>query len=467
MTASQTSSPVPTAQAGSPRQAGWHGRWTALRQWRPSRWAWLVFAICLVGLGIRLGYVFTVQHNVRIAGDAFYYHYGANLLADGKGFIQPYDYLLRHKTNASADHPPLYVIVLGVESYLGGRSFTAHQVLSCFIGTSTIALMAVTARRIVSPWAGVVTAIIVAVYPYFWLNDGPLLSEGLAQMTTALAILFAFAFWKRPSFKYAIWLGVAIALAALTRAEAMLLPLLIVVPLALWMKQLSWRRRLALLGVSWLATGFVVAPWIGYNLSRFAKPVYISSGFAPALLSGTCDDAWYGPLRGYWSFKCIGDTPRKYEDISLQDEIYSKKATDYIKAHEGDLPIVELAKIGRLWDWYHPNENVELDAFVETRPAWASRIGTVILYSLQIATIPGILIFRRRKIPLSPLIALFINVTLSAMISFGQTRYRASAEVGLVLFAVAGFDGLREHWKAKRAARTSAPAALPADQTAA
>jgi 4-amino-4-deoxy-L-arabinose transferase-like glycosyltransferase len=426
----------------------------------------VVIAACLVGLAIRLTYVFTVQYHVRFLGDAFYYHYGANLLADGKGFIQPYDFLLRNKTNQAADHPPLYILVLSLGSLLGGRSFTAHQVLSCFVGTSTIAMMAVTARRIISPSAGIVTAIIVAGYPNFWLNDGTVLSEGLAQTTTALTVLLAYALWRKPSVKRGCWLGAAIALAALTRAEAILLPLLIVVPLVLGFKQLPWKRRLSLMIASWAATGVVLAPWVGYNLSRFDRPVYISSGFAPALLSGSCDAAWFGSFRGYWSFGCVVNTPRTYEDISRQDQIYGKIATTYIKKHLRQLPAVELAKIGRLWNWYKPSQTLVLDHVVETRPVAATRWGIILLYSFQIATIPGIMIFRRRRIPLSPLIALFIDVTLSAMISFGQTRYRAAAEVGLVLFAVAGFDGLREHFATKLARRRAPPAPPPASPPA-
>ena len=435
----------------------------------PSRWTWGLIVICLLGLGIRLAYVFVVQYHVRIAGDAFYYHNGANLLADGKGFIQPYDFIQRHKTNQAADHPPLYIMVLAIGSLLGARSFTAHQVISCFIGTSTIAIMGVTARRVISPWAGIVTAIIVAAYPNFWLNDGVVLSEGLAQTTTALTVMFAYAFWRKPSMKWAIWLGVAMALASLTRAEAILLPILLTLPLAFGLKRLPWKRRISLLLVSWLATGLVLSPWVGYNLSRFAKPVYISSGFAPALLSGSCDAAWFGPARGYWSFKCIVNTPRTYEDISLQDQIYSKIATKYIKKHLSQLPAVEVAKVGRLWNWYRPTQTPLFDGFVETRPKDWTEFAIVVLYVLELATIPGIIVFRRRGIPVSPCVALFINVTLSAMISFGQTRYRASAEVGLVLLAVGSFDGLREHLKGRRARRRLPPATdatdVPSDTT--
>src|SRR5579863_5927842 len=59
---------------------------------RPRAGAWwtpLLVTVAL-GLALRVGYVFLYRHHVRLTGDAFYYHYQANLLASGKGFINPY-----------------------------------------------------------------------------------------------------------------------------------------------------------------------------------------------------------------------------------------------------------------------------------------------------------------------------------------------------------------------------------------
>ena len=62
-----------------------------------------MIAVALLGLTVRLGYVFIYQYHVHIGGDSFYYHYGANLLATGHGFIQPYDYL---SSAAGSCRPP-------------------------------------------------------------------------------------------------------------------------------------------------------------------------------------------------------------------------------------------------------------------------------------------------------------------------------------------------------------------------
>ena len=405
---------------------------------------WGLIAVAALGLTVRLGYVFIYQYHVHIGGDSFYYHYGANLLADGKGFIQPYDYYQRGWIVQAAEHPPLYIVILGLESFIGLSSYTDHQVLSCLIGTITIFIIGYTAKELFGKGAGIFAAVIVAIYPYFWFNDGGVLSEGTAQTTTALTVLFAYRFWQKRTLGSAAWLGAGIALATLSRAEAILLPVLMMVPMVLFMKNMAWKRRISLILVSGLTSVLVLGPWVGYNLSRFAKPVTVSSGFDVTLLSANCPTTYYGTFRGYWAAICVIYKPRVYRDLSLQAGIYRKDALDFIESHERELPALTLAREGRTWGFYRPGQNVQLDSQIETKPKNWGRFGLIMLYSLEIASVFGVLVMRRRKIPVTPCAALIVNVIISTAITFGQSRYRASAEVALVLMATAGFAGLWE-----------------------
>ncbi len=105
---------------------------------------------------------------------------------------------------------------------------------------------------------------------------------------------------------------------------------------------------------------------------------------------------------------------------------------------------------GRTWGFWNPPQLPELDSSRETKPLNWGRFAMVMLYSLEIASIFGVLEMRRRKIPVTPLAALFVNVCISTAITFGQTRYRSSAEVALVLMATAGFVGLAEKFQRRR-----------------
>ncbi len=423
--------------------------------------------IALLGLVVRLVYVFTYQYHAFIGGDSFYYHYAARLLNEGKGFISPYDYIDRHWTVQAAEHPPLYIVILGAATWMGLCSYTDHQVISCLIGTATIFVIGCTARKMLGNGPGLLAAVIVAIYPYFWFNDGTVLSEGTAQLTTATTVLLALRFWEQRTLKRAIWLGVAMAFATLSRAEAQLLPILLLLPLVLVMRGVTWKRRLQLLVASILSFAVVLGPWVGYNLSRFEKPVYVSSGFDVTLLTANCDLTYYGMLRGYWAADCAIYTPRKYRDLSLQAEVFKKLAIDYIKAHERELPMLTLAREGRAWGWYRPFQNVQLDNDIETKPKAAGYPALFMLWILEAASIAGFFVMRRRKIPVIPTLALIVNVVISTAITFGQSRYRSSAEVALVLMGTAGFVGLADFVRGQRVKTLPTAEARPPTESAA
>ena len=54
---------------------------------------------------------------------------------------------------------------------------------------------------------------------------------------------------------------------------------------------------------------------------------------------------------------------------------------------------------------------------------------------------------RRRRIPIFPLIAIALIATFAAAITFGVTRYRAPAEVALVLAAAIGDGAVWTNWR--------------------
>jgi hypothetical protein len=74
-------------------------------------------AVAVIGLAVRVTYVLLEQRDIDFGGDARFYHDGANLLADGKGFISPFDHHKGHVVEA-ADHPPLYLVFLAIPSAL-------------------------------------------------------------------------------------------------------------------------------------------------------------------------------------------------------------------------------------------------------------------------------------------------------------------------------------------------------------
>ena len=405
-------------------------------------WVWLV-VVGLVGLGIRLGTVFGRPHRVP-GGDAYYYHHAANLLVAGKGFIDPWRYYIHsaHHHVQTASWPPLFVFILAATSLVGFKSFFAHRVWCCAIGAAAVVATGVAGRRIAGRRVGLIAAFVVAIYPNIWMSDELALSECLTPLLIAVILLAAYRFWARPRWTSATVLGVVLGASVLARDELALLVPFILIPLAL-LARLPWRRRLAFAGVGTLAALVVVAPWVGYNMSRFEKPVYISNGLGVTLASANCDTTWSGRFEGYWSLTCALAAPvNPNADESVRESQARSYALHYIHKHEGRLLPVELARLGRAFGAFHPMWQVRLDAFIETRPYHWAVVGLGMYYALAALAVGGTVILRRRRVPVFPLWAVGLDVVASVLVTFGQTRYRTPFEVCLALLAAVQLEWL-------------------------
>src|SRR5262249_50919357 len=143
----------------------------------------------------------------------------------------------------SAVHPPLFSLYLGMVSRLGADSALAHRIGACVAGAAAVGVIGLVGRRLAGDRAGLIAAVIAALYPYFWINDAVGLSESLLALTTALVLLAAYAFWRRPTPWRAVAFGAAIALVALTRAAAGVLFAILALPWVVVGPGLAGARR--------------------------------------------------------------------------------------------------------------------------------------------------------------------------------------------------------------------------------
>jgi 4-amino-4-deoxy-L-arabinose transferase-like glycosyltransferase len=393
--------------------------------------------IVAVGLAIRLVYIFGWWDPVQLGGDAVYYHVGANALADGHGFVHPIELAFRFRSIPGADHPPAYIVYLGLASKLGFRTVLAHQIWSALLGTATIAVVGLIGRRIGGARVGLIAAALAAVFPTMWMPDAWVLAETMAIFATCLVILAAYRCWDRPQPLSAGLLGIALGLAALSRSELLLLAPLIVLPLV-WFRRSKANRPIAMLVVATLTTVATIAPWAVYNLSRFDEPVFLSNQLDRTMAASWCDEAFSGPLIGYKSYDCLrradsGDTPAEMRSSS------ERAWKRYARNHMTRVPVVAAARVGRMWGVFRPIQQVDAETGLK-RGEWPSTfVGLVMTWVLIIAGVVGARRLRLRGVALSPLVAPILAVSAVAALTFGQLRYRAPAEPAIVLLAAAAF----------------------------
>lgn len=372
--------------------------------------------IVVLALGVRVAAAIATRDHL-VQGDAMVFHQVARRLADGEGFQQAF------ADGPTAEHPPAWEIVLAGANLLGGDGYLSHRLVGAVLGTITVALIGLLGRRLAGDAVGLAAAGLAAVYPMLWGADVSLMSETLYGVFLVGALLAATA--RRP-----VLLGVLLALAALTRGEALALLVLLVVPL-FWRE---WRS----VALAFAAFAIVLAPWTVRNLVTFEEPVLISSNANGIWAGSYCDDVFYGDLIGAWRFQCYSPQ-RPGEDESEFFVRQREQGLDYLRDHLGRLPVVMVARAMRLADVWNVDQALFLNA-AEGRPVEQVRWGIRMAWLLMLLGVAGVVLLARRgeRRALLVLLAPVAMVVAVALATYGTTRFRFAAEPSIcVLAAVA------------------------------
>ena len=391
--------------------------------------------------------------------DPAYVHDVANLLADGHPYVDPTIFRLTGEETPTAHKMPLFPALLAVPSLVGADGAQAHRVMGVLLGVAAVVAIGLVGRQLAGGRAGLVAAAVAAVYPHLWINDHLLHVESLYACLIAASMGLAYRFWHSPTLGRGAALGAVLGLTTMTRAEAVLLFAFLVLPLVLFAR-LAWREALKLLVMIGVVGGLVMAPWIGWNLVRFNDPTYFSIAPGTVLITATCDETYYGEGIGY-AGNCFdyqaaaaeaGVPPElmgKYLfalDESERATLAGDQANAYIRDHLRRLPVVMLARVGRTWDVYKPRQNVRLNWQIEGRGRRASQAGLLAWYVLLPLSVGGLVVLRRRGVPITPFLAVAAMITITAAWTFGTARYRVAVDVVVIIAAAVLVDAVLRRW---------------------
>jgi 4-amino-4-deoxy-L-arabinose transferase-like glycosyltransferase len=412
-----------------------------------------LLAITAAGFLWRLGYTLATKRNDRDLfdeGDAFFYSAVAQNLAKGQWYTVPFN------GAPAADHPPLTVLVLGPASRLFEGSILAQRLTMTVIGTVAIVAVALLARAVAGPRAGVVAAGLAAVNPNFWMNDAVVMSEAISTVLIALVMLAGVALARAPTVARAAIAGGVVGLTVLARAEMGLFLPFMVLPILLVARDLDLRQRLGRLVVAGAVAAAVLAPWMVSNLVRFDEPVLISTNDGTTLLGANCPQVYDTSLIGSWSLKCVLDLSSGKGDPSTQAKEQRRLAIDYIGDHAGRLPIVVVAREGRTFGYWRPDQMVYANQG-EGRPKWASWAGLATFWALTPVAVAGAVLLHRRQVTLAPFAAALVTVVVVSGVFYGIPRFRLPLDVAVTVLAAVALAALLGRRSA--AANAAAPAA--------
>jgi 4-amino-4-deoxy-L-arabinose transferase-like glycosyltransferase len=411
-----------------------------------------LLAIAAAALAVRIAFVLVVDPKLPDPGDAEAYHLLANNLADGRGYIRPFDFRVLDVSRATAEYPPLFPAMLAVPSYLGATSIDAQRIFLCFVGTGTVLTVGFLGRRVAGPIVGLVAAAIAAVYPMLFLAEAVLMAESLFVLLVTAMLLLAYRAADAPSPLRFAALGLVIGLSALTRAEGLLFAIILVIPLALTLRAVPRKRQLVLAGTAIGAAILTVVPWTIRNAVRLHAFVPISNNIGTAVDGANCELTYAGAQIGLWreTFTTFGDAARQrpqavacFEGFDIRrrgfDETevantHRSNGIRYARDHLSRVPLVVAVRELRTWGLYAPRQQIEFES-LEGRPRRWQGVGTVMYWVLLPLAVVGVFVLVRRRVRVWPLLSTAVVVVITTALTYGQQRFRSAAEPAIVVLA--------------------------------
>jgi hypothetical protein len=146
----------------------------------------------------------------------------------------------------------------------------------------------------------------------------------------------------------------------------------------------------------------------------------ISNQSAETIAGANCPTTYYGIGIGFWDVTCIRPIGTPTQNEAARAAAQRATGVRYARHHLGRLPLVVMARIGRTWGFFRP-----LGTPTDTTVGW-------ILLALAL---PGLVILRRRRVPVAILLVPAAVVTIASAIAFGWLRYRFSADLAMIVLA--------------------------------
>lgn len=447
--------PVSPSSRESAPVSAWAGRTRLL--------LWIALA---AGLALRLAILSqTAELGTRITDEQDYATLARNIVAG--------DGLAWGPGRPTSIRPPLYpALVAGAWTITGVDHFQAIRFLQIGLTVVLVFLTRTLGRRLFNPVVGDLSAVIVWWYPSLIVANFLILTETLFTLLLLAWIRLAIETVDRPRLMSALFCGVTLGLAALTRSILWPMPL-VLCPLVAWLVGAPWSRRLAIPAVLFAGYAVVVGPWAVRNtrLQHVVEIVDTMGGLN--LRMGNYE---YTPEERMWDAVSLqGEKNWVYamtQEAGLpnpitegqKDKWAQKKAIQYILANPGTTLRRDAIKFADLWGLER-----EFIAGVQQGlfhpPAWFAIVASIVILAGYVAVVlPGAMgLWLVRNDWPSHLVAVLPIVVITGLHSlvFGHSRYHLPLMPLLAIYAAALVTSWPAAWQhAGRLARVGAAASV-------
>ena len=393
----------------------------------------ILFAIFILALALRLFAVAAHQElDKPLYADARIFDNMALNITLGHGF----SHIIDGSRTPTTHRTPLYSMFLSGIYFIFGHNYIAVKIIQAILGALSCIVIffiadAIYNNRII----GIIAALITAFYkPFisgFNYYGGPalILSECFYMFMVGVTVLMTILFIKKESKKFGILSGIFIGLAILTRPEFVLYPIFLIVYL-FFLSRFSMKCLKKYI-ILFLFVVLTLTPWVVRN--------YITQGkFIPlSTLGGFL--FWEGNnsfANGGWAY------PEDYDEIMYKtkdmteyerNKIYFNEGMEELKSNPGRIPKLLMRKVLVHWAPFE-------EGFKMFNPYYV----VIFLFGSI-----GILFFRKRTVEENALLIVFLATTATAIIIFGDPRYRYPYESFLIIFAALAIKEIFDFTKRK------------------
>jgi 4-amino-4-deoxy-L-arabinose transferase-like glycosyltransferase len=297
---------------------------------------------------------------------------------------------------------------------------------------------------------GLLAAAFYGVYPYLLYQNLTLNDTCLFIFLLTAGIAAAYRARDTRGLGWAVALGIAFGLGALTKTLVVLvLPLLAL----WWWWALGLRRAIALSAASGVALALVIAPWAVRNTRLHGELVLISTNAGSNLHQGNNACVADYLSRG-WDAQWVNCIERAPADLSETeaDRWHRQQALTYLREHPDAWPRLFWTKFWVLWSpvimpYDLPPDPYLVDDAVLQFESTAFQVARVIhaLYFTPLLAlgIVGLWLSWRDRREVWPLVAVFVAITITYLIFHPSTRYRSPADPFVFILAAYALVRLR------------------------
>jgi 4-amino-4-deoxy-L-arabinose transferase-like glycosyltransferase len=398
---------------------------------------WLLPAVLLLGLGLRVA-------NLADLRDSPFY---SRPVIDGQAYDTWAMAIVSHKAPAQPFYQdPLYPYILAGVYTVFGHSLSAVYLVQLCLALVLLLLIYDTARLLFDRRAGLVAAGMAALYKPFIFYESQIEKTALAVFLIGLLV---WTFVRAVNSRRLIWplcSGLALGLAALTRANVLLFAPLLPVAIVLASRQRTpgTRPRVMAAGLSVLGVLAVVAPVVVRNtvLAREFTLTTTQSGQNLYIGNSRYNNTgqyqappWVRPNPEYEQAD-FAEYARKARGADLSpaatSRFYTRAAIDWMRTHPAESARLLWRKTILYFNNFEVPDNQDIYFF--SRYSWVLRL-PLLSFGLVLALGLAAMVLLARGLDRLSLVVFFFGYAASVIAFFVFSRYRIPALPALLPFA--------------------------------